>query len=82
MIVVYGGKFCYINADQPTRTMQTIIEEQGSNVTRINATHCMDMVASEEQREQIVSRLCWQSRPRCCRGKDRFEPHGPHYHIS
>jgi hypothetical protein len=57
VIVVYGGKFCYINADQPTRTMQTIIEEQGSNVTRINATHCMDMVASEEQREQIAQEV-------------------------
>ncbi|MFO7875204.1 MAG: DUF1638 domain-containing protein, partial [Desulfovermiculus sp.] len=41
-------------ADQPTRTMQTIIEEQGPNVARIDATHCMDMVASEEQREQIA----------------------------
>ena len=29
VIVVYGGKFCYVNADEPTRTMKTIIEEQG-----------------------------------------------------
>ncbi|MFW5818704.1 MAG: DUF1638 domain-containing protein [Desulfovermiculus sp.] len=57
VIVVYGGKFCYINAEQPTRTMQTIIEEQGPNVVRINATHCMDMVASEEQREQIAQEV-------------------------
>jgi len=57
VIVVYGGKFCYINADEPTRTMQTIVEEQGPNVTRINATHCMDMVASEEQREQIAQEV-------------------------
>ena len=57
VIVVYGGKFCYINADQPTRTMQTIIEEQGPNVARINATHCMDMVASEEQREEIAQEV-------------------------
>jgi hypothetical protein len=27
--VVYGGKFCYVNADEPTRTMQQIIAEQG-----------------------------------------------------
>ncbi|MFP4284918.1 MAG: DUF1638 domain-containing protein, partial [Desulfovermiculus sp.] len=57
VIVVYGGKFCYINAEQPTRTMQTIIEEQGPDVVRINATHCMDMVASEEQREQIAQEV-------------------------
>lgn len=57
VIVVYGGKFCYINADQPTRTMQTIIEEQGPNVARIDATHCMDMVASEEERERIAQEV-------------------------
>jgi hypothetical protein len=54
VIVVYGGKFCYINADQPTRTMQTIIGELGPRVSRIKATHCMDMIASEEERESIA----------------------------
>jgi hypothetical protein len=53
VIVVYGGKFCYVNADEPTRTMKTIIEEQGVEVTRIQATHCMDVLASEAEREQI-----------------------------
>jgi hypothetical protein len=57
VVVVYGGKFCYINADQPTRTMQTIVEEQRPNVVRINATHCMDMVASEAEREQIAQEV-------------------------
>lgn len=57
VIVVYGGKFCYINADQPTRTMQTIIEEQGPKVARIKATHCMDMVASEDEREQVAQEV-------------------------
>ncbi len=54
VIVVYGGKFCYINADQPTRTMQTIIGELGPSVVRIKATHCMDMIASEGEREKIA----------------------------
>jgi hypothetical protein len=54
VLVVYGGKFCYVNADQPTRTMQQIIAEQGPAVARIDATHCMDMIASEEEREQIA----------------------------
>ena len=57
IIVVYGGKFCYVNADEPTRTMQTIIDEQGPEVTRIQATHCMDMLASEEQREKITEKI-------------------------
>jgi hypothetical protein len=53
VLVVYGGKFCYVNADEPTRTMKTIIEEQGAKVTRIQATHCMDALASEAEREKI-----------------------------
>jgi hypothetical protein len=54
IIVVYGGKFCYLNASAPSRTIDMIIEEQGDNVTRINATHCIDMLAGAEQREEIA----------------------------
>jgi hypothetical protein len=54
VIVVYGGKFCYVNVDDPTRTMQTIIAEQGPGIARIEATHCMDMIAGEEQRTEIA----------------------------
>jgi hypothetical protein len=56
VLVVYGGKFCYVNADSPTRTMQTIVEEQrsGGPIARIRATHCMDMIAGEDEREQIA----------------------------
>lgn len=53
VLVVYGGKFCYVNADEPTRTMRTIIEEQGPGVRRIEATHCMDMLASQAERDRI-----------------------------
>ncbi len=57
VIVVYGGKFCYVNADDPLRTMQTIIEEQGPGVVRIDATHCMNMIADEAEQEQIAAEL-------------------------
>ena len=57
VLVVYGGKFCYVNADEPLRTMRTIIEEQGPGVERIEATHCMDMIASEEERERIAQEV-------------------------
>jgi len=57
VLVVYGGKFCYVNADEPTRTMKNIIEEQGPRVARIEATHCMDMVASEAEREKIAQEV-------------------------
>ncbi len=53
VLVVFGGKFCYVNADDPTRTMTKIIEEQGPQVVRIEVTHCMDMLASEEERDRI-----------------------------
>lgn len=53
VIVVYGGKYCYVNADDPLRTMQQIVSEQGPGVVRIQATHCMDMVADEAERERI-----------------------------
>jgi len=57
VLVVYGGKFCYVNADEPTRTMRTIIAEQGSNVARIEATHCMDMIAGQEERDRIAQEV-------------------------
>lgn len=54
VLVVYGGKYCYVNVDNPTRLMQNIIEEQGSNVARINATHCMGMLADDQEMKQIA----------------------------
>ena len=57
VIVVYGGKFCYVNADEPTRTMKTIMEEQGPAVRRIPATHCVDMLANETERNRIAQEV-------------------------
>jgi len=56
IIVVYGGKFCYINANDPYRKIDTIIQEQiepGVRISRIKATHCVDMLMSDEERERI-----------------------------
>ena len=53
IIVVYGGKFCYINADDPYRTIDKIIEEQGPGIYRVKASHCVDMLASAEERQKI-----------------------------
>ena len=57
VLVVYGGKFCYVNVNEPTRLMQTVIREQGPRVGRIQATQCMDMIATEAEREQIAREL-------------------------
>jgi hypothetical protein len=63
IIVIYGGKFCYVNGDDPYRKIDTIIQEQiepGIRISRIKATHCIDMLASEEERERI------------CQGRDIY----------
>lgn len=57
VIVVYGGKFCYVNIEQPTRLMKTIIDEQGSGIVKVKATHCMDMLASETERDRIAEEV-------------------------
>jgi hypothetical protein len=56
IIVVYSGKFYYVNADNPYRKIDTIIQEQegqGAKISRIKVTHCIDMLAGEEEREKI-----------------------------
>jgi hypothetical protein len=53
IIIVYGGKFCYLNAKRPERTINMIIEELGQGLTKIKATHCVDMLASPAEREEI-----------------------------
>jgi len=66
IIIVYGGKFCYVNIDNPYRTIDTIIQEQGTgiSISRINATHCMDMLAGESQRDEISEgRKTWWLTP-------------------
>jgi hypothetical protein len=57
IIVVYGGKFCYVNVDNLYRKIDTIIAEQEEpsiKVTRIKASHCIDMLAGEDERSQIA----------------------------
>ncbi len=57
IIVVYGGKFCYVNADDLYRNIDTIIQEQielGFEISRIKATHCVDMLVGVEERGRIA----------------------------
>jgi hypothetical protein len=53
VIVVYGGKFCFIDMNDPARTIDRVIEEQGEHIARIDATHCVDMLADRDQRVEI-----------------------------
>ena len=55
IIVVYGGQFCYVNSYDVFRTIDTIISEQGEGIVRIQASHCVDMIAGKEEREKIAN---------------------------
>lgn len=57
VIVVYGGRYCYVNPDNPTRQMKNIIDEPGIHVTRLEASHCMGMLASEDELARIQQEL-------------------------
>ena len=66
IIIVYGGKYCYVNIDDPYRTIDTIIHEQGTgiSISRINATHCIDMLVSKKERDEISEgRKVWWLTP-------------------
>jgi len=60
IIVLYGNK-CYVDTTDPTRSIQTLIEEHGDNVTHVNADNCIDMLAGPEEREEIAAgqRVYW-----------------------
>jgi hypothetical protein len=38
IIVVYGGKYCYINIKEPYKTIDDIAKQQSKNISRINAS--------------------------------------------
>ena len=63
VIVVYGGKFCYINVDEPTRNMKKIIAGQGPGVARVDASHCVDVLIREKDREEIAQgeKIWWMT---------------------
>lgn len=52
IVVVYGRK-CYLNADNPSRKIDVIIEEQGEGISRVQADYGYDMLAGIEERERI-----------------------------
>jgi hypothetical protein len=54
IIVIYGGKYCYINIKEPNKTIDKIIKSQANKAQRINASHCIDMLTSKKQREKTA----------------------------
>ncbi len=62
VIVIYGSR-CYIDPNDPSISIDKIIEAEMSQVTRINAKNCIDMLASSEERERISNgkKVYWLS---------------------
>jgi hypothetical protein len=52
-LVVYGEK-CFLDELHPTRDTDALLREDGSGCPRIRAKHCVDMIASEEERNAIA----------------------------
>ena len=52
IIVVYGRK-CYVNVDEPTKKVDSIIESQGEGIRRVQGDYGYDMLAGIEERERI-----------------------------
>lgn len=52
IVVVYGNK-CYVNADNPSRKIDMIIEEQGEGISRVQGDYGYDILAGIEEREEI-----------------------------
>lgn len=67
IIVVYGGKYCYINMRNPLRTIDTVINEMKENnyyIVRTQVDNCIDMLASVEEREVLAEgRKLWWCTP-------------------
>jgi len=60
VVVVYGSR-CYLDANDPEKDVDTLIEEHGGHVRRVQARNCVDMLAAAEQRDDIAAgeRLYW-----------------------
>ena len=52
-IVVYGNK-CFRDLKQPTRETDALIQETVRNAVRVNASNCVDMLVSLEERERLA----------------------------
>jgi len=54
VIVLYGSR-CYIDTEDMARGMDELLAEQPGDLRRIDASNCVDMIASKQQREEIAA---------------------------
>ena len=62
IIVLYGEK-CYVDTSNPSRDIDILIQETGTNARRIKAKNCIDILVSVEERKKISKgkRVYWLS---------------------
>ncbi len=52
IIVLYGER-CYLDPNDPSRDINRLLEENGPGISRVHAKNCIDMLADEDEREEI-----------------------------
>ncbi|MFW6114011.1 MAG: DUF1638 domain-containing protein, partial [Actinomycetota bacterium] len=59
-IVLYGDR-CFVDSSDYFRSIDKVIEEQGLPACRVKAHNCIDMLASEEERDEMAAgrRVYW-----------------------
>jgi hypothetical protein len=60
LIVLYGDR-CFVDSSDYLRSIDMVIQEQGIDACRIKAHNCIDMLVSEEEREEMAAgrRVYW-----------------------
>lgn len=52
VVVVYGSR-CYVNTTDPSKDIDRLIQQQGKDIHRVQASNCIDMLADTSEREQL-----------------------------
>ena len=64
IIVVYGKK-CYLNTDEPLKSVESIVQAAGRGIVRVEGDYGYDMLAGFEDRQRISAgrqdRILWFS---------------------
>jgi hypothetical protein len=53
VIVVYGDR-CFVDSTDYYRGIDTVLAEQGDGIARVRAHNCIDMLASQEERDAMA----------------------------
>lgn len=53
IIVIYGDR-CFVDSADYFRSIDTVLEEQGGRIARIDAHNCIDMLVSESERDSLA----------------------------